>query len=210
VTVSGNQIEQESEAWTVGQAGEDKPSSPTCSLRPTSFEVFFEGLFTDLVHFARVRLNDKQGAEDVASEAMTLMYLRWETLGQWQAEDGGRLRLRSYAYSTVRNMIRDVLRRARRHELIPAMEVEQVSNDLADSTDTYMAVVEALEALSSFPHQQRIALAMDMVGYNTADIARVLKVEGSTARTHLNLARRRLKEQCGYNQAVSPHTSRTM
>ena len=127
-------------------------------------------------------------AEDLAQEAFVRAY---ETIGRFRAGE----RFGPWIYRIVTNLALDVVKhRSRfRHEELNVAEpaARRDSADLHASTSEIVQRVD--RALESLPEMQRIVARLSLVeGFEHAEIA---GMNFETVRSHLSLARAKLREQ---------------
>lgn len=130
-------------------------------------------------------------AEDLAQEAFVRAY---RNLGRFRdGEPFG-----PWIYRIVTNLALDVVKhRTRfRHEEITGQEpaARRDQADLAAETSELAARIDA--ALESLPEMQRVVARLSLVeGFEHGDIAEMMHLSEGTVRSHLSLARRKLREQ---------------
>lgn len=130
-------------------------------------------------------------AEDLAQEAFVRAY---ENIGRFRAGE----RFGPWIYRIVTNLSLDVVKhrtRFRHEELSAATPAER-----RDSADVPAAASEIArrvdEALETLPEMQRIVARLSLVeGFEHAEIAEMMNVSEGTVRSHLSLARGKLREQ---------------
>jgi RNA polymerase sigma-70 factor (ECF subfamily) len=144
-----------------------------------------------VVSIARGIVRNAQDAEDLAQEAFVKAY---RSIGRFRAGDA----FGPWIYRIVTNLALDVVKhRARfRHEELDerapasrrdAPEVPALSNEIGRRIDV---------ALETLPEMQRIVARLHLIEeFEHHEIAAMMGLNGGTVRSHLSLARRKLKEQ---------------
>ena len=145
---------------------------------PTSFEVFFEDEKERLLRALSVITGSRGEAEDLAQEAFTRVFERWETVGQMDDPAG-------YLHRTAMNLFR----RAR-------IALKRAAS-LAPERDVFEAVEErdvATQALARLTPRQRAALVLtEALGYSGEEAGRLLGIKASTVWALTHQARETLK-----------------
>jgi RNA polymerase sigma factor (sigma-70 family) len=141
----------------------------------TSFRSFFEDQSGPLLHGLVVVTGSTHEAEDIAQEAFTRVYERWERVGSMDDPAG-------YLHRTAMNVFRSRYRRAR-------VALRRTSS-LAPEPDAFETIArrdEAAAALGRLTPRQRAALVLtEAFGYSGEETARLLGIKASTvwALTH--------------------------
>jgi len=130
-------------------------------------------------------------AEDLAQEAFVRAY---ETIGRFRTAE----RFGPWIYRIVTNLSLDVVKhrsRFRHEELTDVQPAKR--RDSADLTATTNEITERVDrALESLPEMQRIVARLSLVeGFEHSEIADMMKLSEGTVRSHLSLARGKLREQ---------------
>ena len=156
-------------------------------LSSAAFEDFFRTEYPAMVALAAAVSRSRQGAEDLAQEAMLRARRHWDRIG---AFDKPGTWVRRVTINLALNSRRGVAREARtrlawweRRE--PAEQPHTVDPDLLD----------ALHALS--PHQRAAVSLHYLEDRSTTEIADLLGCSESTARVHLHRGRRALAQHLG-------------
>lgn len=128
-------------------------------------------------------------AEDLAADAMALLFTHWER--------AKRTHLEGWVVNAVNNLGRNALRRERRRgRACPAAEVDTVSRDHAESVTTAKLIRQALHDL---PRRQRqVAELRFLHGLTVRDTASVLGISEGAVKGYWSTARRRLQEQIDF------------
>lgn len=163
------------------------------------FKDFYVNELSSLVRFARGLANDDQAAEDIVADAMVVVFKRWNDLTQ-----GGDSRRRSFAFGVVKNLAHDLYRKRRRYILVGFPE--SLDPPAEEPSDSRIEVLDVEQMLLQLPNKQCQVLMMEMAGFTTAEIARSMNVQKSTARTHLALARRNMRERLDEVSADLKHS----
>jgi RNA polymerase sigma factor (sigma-70 family) len=149
---------------------------------PPSFEAFFEDEKDRLLRALSVITGSRGEAEDLAQEAFTRVFERWETVGQMGDPAG-------YLHRTAMNLFRSQYRRAR-------LALQRVAS-LAPPRDVFEAVEErdlATQALARITPRQRAALVLtEALGYSGEETGRLLGIKASTVWALTHQAREALR-----------------
>ena len=128
-----------------------------------SFEVFFEDEKDRLLRVLSVITGSRGEAEDLAQEAFTRMFERWDEVGHMEDPAG-------YLHRTAMNQFRSQYRRAR-----AALKRATLSTP---ERDVFEAVEErdvATQALARLTPRQRAALVLtEALGYSGEETGRLL------------------------------------
>jgi RNA polymerase sigma-70 factor (ECF subfamily) len=142
---------------------------------PVTFEGFFEDQKERLLRIMSVITGSRAEAEDLAQEAFTRVFERWETVGAMEDPAG-------YLHRTAMNLFRNQYRRAR-------MAIARTVG-LGPEKDVFKPVDDrdaAARALSSLTPRQRAAIVLtEALGYSGEETGRLLGIKASTvwALTH--------------------------
>jgi len=145
-----------------------------------SFEVFFQREYPKLVRLLFGMNSDLAEAEDLAQDAMSRTWERWERVGQMDSPAGYTYRA---ALNLQRKRIRHLSVRARRLPLIRPTQPMQphVSG-------------EVVSALAMLPPGQRAAvLLIEWIGMPVEEAASILGVTAAGVRTRIHRARQALR-----------------
>ena len=143
--------------------------------QPPPFEAFFEHEKDRLLRALYLITGSAGEAEDVAQEAFTRLYERWDTVSLMDDPAG-------YLHRTAMNLFRNQARRAR--------VALQRAVGLGPEQDVFKQVEDrdvATRALASVTPRQRAALVMtEGLGYSGEEAGRILGIKASTvwALTH--------------------------
>ena len=152
-------------------------------VEPVTFEGFFEDQKDRLLRILSVITGSRSEAEDLAQEAFTRVFERWETVGAMEDPAG-------YLHRTAMNLFRNQYRRAR---VAIARTV-----GLGPEQDVFKAVDDrdaATRALSSLTPRQRAALVLtEALGYSGEETGRLLGVKASTVWALTHQARAALEQ----------------
>jgi RNA polymerase sigma-70 factor, ECF subfamily len=130
-------------------------------------------------------------AEDLAQEAFVKAY---ESIGRFRSGE----RFGPWIYRIVTNLALDVMKhrnRFRKEELSGAEPAAR--RDSADLPATTSEIATRIDrAIESLPENQRLVARFALVeGFEHAEIAAMMRVSEGTVRSHLSLARAKLREQ---------------
>ena len=144
------------------------------------FEVFYAGHLPRVVRACALVLLDRGDAEDVAAEAFARLWSKW---GQIHGDDhaGG------YVFKTAMRLCSKRRHRAAREVVGTVPERSRITDP-----DSRMSVVDALRDL---PLRQRQSVVLrDWAGFETSEVARMLRTKESTVRVHLARGRAALRD----------------
>jgi RNA polymerase sigma factor (sigma-70 family) len=142
---------------------------------PATFAVFFEQEKDRLLRALCIITGSRGEGEDLAQEAFTRVFERWDAVGQLEDPAG-------YLHRTAMNLFRDQARRAR--------VAVQRAIGLPPARDVFKEVEDrdlAAQALASLTPRQRAALVLtEALGYSGEEAGRLLRIKASTvwALTH--------------------------
>jgi RNA polymerase sigma-70 factor (ECF subfamily) len=149
---------------------------------PPSFEAFFEDEKERLLRVLSVITGSRGEAEDLAQEAFTRLFERWERVGEMDDPAG-------YLHRTAMNLFRSQYRRAR-------LALKRAAS-LGPERDVFEAVDErdvATKALARLTPRQRAALVLtEALGYSGEEAGRLLGIKASTVWALTHQAREVLK-----------------
>jgi len=142
---------------------------------PPAFESFFEEQKERLLRILAVITGSRAEAEDLAQEAFTRVFERWETVAAMEDPAG-------YLHRTAMNLFRNQYRRARL-ALGRAVGLGP-DQDVFKPVDDRDAAARALGALT--PRQRAALVLTEALGYSGEEAGRLLGIKASTvwALTH--------------------------
>ncbi len=142
---------------------------------PPAFESFFEEQKERLLRILSVITGSRAEAEDLAQEAFTRVFERWETVAAMDEPAG-------YLHRTAMNLFRNQYRRARL-ALGRAVGLRP-DQDVFKPVDDRDAAAQALGALT--PRQRAALVLTEALGYSGEEAGRLLDIKASTvwALTH--------------------------
>ncbi len=151
------------------------------------FEGFYREHHARLVRALLLLTGQPTEAEDLAQEAMSRVYERWDRVSKMDSPEG-------YLYRTALNLNRKRLRhlalRARR-----AIPLGSPGREDPSAIDDRLTV---LAAVATLPRRQREALVLvEWLGLATKEAAEMLGIEPVSVRSRLLDARRNLRERLG-------------
>lgn len=145
------------------------------------FERFYRNALSRVVRACYLVLLDRPAAEEVAAEAFTRLWSRWDQIRDDDHAGG-------YVFKTAMRLCARRQRSASRERGVPSVGASQ---DHAARKAESLAIWEALAEL---PLRQRQAVVLrDWAGYGTAEVAGILKIRESTVRVHLARGRATLR-----------------
>ena len=147
------------------------------------FDVFFDEEYGRLLRLMFAMTGDRAEAEEVAQEAMTRAFERWDRVGAMKSPAG-------YVYRTAVNLDRSRLRRLKLRASRPR---EVRAGDVEPEV-----VGELVGALASLPRGQREAvLLVEWLGLDTAEAGRILGISASSVRSRVHRAKSALQAEAG-------------
>lgn len=164
---------------------------------PPGFDEFFAATYGRVLAHARFLAQDIVDAEQAAADAYAATAKRWDRVSGFEAKE---------AY--VRRILRQRLakehrRRWRRQDA----ETRGPAPPRPADPELSAEVQVVLDLFRLLPPKQRAVLILTCQGYTSEEIAQELGMKPSTCRTHLERARRRLRDALGIRPA--PDTDRT-
>jgi RNA polymerase sigma-70 factor (ECF subfamily) len=136
-------------------------------------------------------IRNPHDAEDLAQEAFVKAY---ESIGRFRSGEP----FGPWIYRIVTNLALDVLKhRSRfRHEELHDTE-PALRRDAADLHAETSEIARRIDrALQSLPEMQRVVARLSLVeDFDHDEIAKMMKLSEGTVRSHLSLARKKLREQ---------------
>jgi RNA polymerase sigma-70 factor, ECF subfamily len=156
-----------------------------------AFDTLVSNYLRRVVAIAYAIVRNGHDAEDLAQEAFVKAY---QSIGRFQAGAP----FGPWISRIVTNLSLDVVKHRRRirHEELAGSEPASRRDDaeLPAMSNAIAARIDA--AIESLPEMQRIVARLNLVeGLGAAEIAGMLGINDGTARSHLSLARTRLKEK---------------
>jgi RNA polymerase sigma factor (sigma-70 family) len=153
------------------------------AMSPLSFDEVFADMYPKVARTAGLVARDRQLGADIAQEAFTRLFERWDRI---QSTDHAR----NFALRVAVNLARSHLRR----RAAAPFGLRGPEIRVADSTaasDAWMAVVQGLAELS--PTQRASVVLVDYVDLDTNEAATILRIAPSTVRVHLARGRQKLR-----------------
>jgi RNA polymerase sigma-70 factor, ECF subfamily len=166
---------------------------------PSAYEYLVSKYMKRLVSIAWGIVRNAADAEDLAQEALVRAY---ETLPRFRSGEP----FGPWIYRIVTNLSLDVMKhrtRFRHEELTPAAPAERRDNaDLPAHSNEIAARIDA--AIESLPQMQRVVARLHLVEqFEHTEIAHMTNLSEGTVRSHLSLARKKLREQLSDLYGVS-------
>jgi RNA polymerase sigma-70 factor (ECF subfamily) len=154
---------------------------------PKSFDEFFLDESERLLRVLCFVTGSRTAAEDIAQDAFTKLYERWDSVGTLEDPAG-------YLHRTAMNMFRNEFRRAKR-------SLKRAAFARSESDDVFAAVDDRdvlSHALSQLTDRQRAALVLtEVLGYSGQEVADLLGIQSSTVYALTHQARATLSESAG-------------
>jgi RNA polymerase sigma factor (sigma-70 family) len=190
---TARQPSRETGRETAGQAALDTPRE--MAPRPAeeagragaegSFEAFYRETYPRLVGRAVLRGLSRDDAADAAQDALVGVYKQWTKLHPLLPD--ARIR---YAARALTNSVTDVRRSRGRDSDLPKELCPFVRNAEDDSGST-----DALDLVRRLPERQRTVILLLDEGWTPNEIAKRLRIGATSVRTHLQIARKTLREK---------------
>ena len=150
--------------------------------RPLDFEVFFDRERVRLFRALCLVTRNRFEAEELAQDAFLAIYERWDRVGAMEDPT-------AYLYRTAMNAFRSWRRRS-------ALAAKRTIG-LMRADDSILQIEEldiVVRALAPLAERQRAAVVlMDLLGYSSEEVGRMLGISASTVRTHAERAHRELE-----------------
>jgi RNA polymerase sigma-70 factor (ECF subfamily) len=155
-----------------------------------TFDAFFQDESDRLLRVLCVVTGSRSQAEDIAQEAFTKVFERWEQVVAMENPAG-------YLYRTAMNQFRSEYRRA-------ARALKRVVTFRDEAVDVFTAVEdrdEAAHALASLTPRQRAALVLtEALGYSGEESGELLGIKASTVYALTHQARAALADTVEANR----------
>lgn len=150
------------------------------------FDGFYRAQYVRLVRALLLLTGDPGGAEDLAQEALSRVYERWERVSAMDSSEG-------YLFRTALNLHRKRARRlragARAEASVPTPAADEAS------VDDRLTV---LAAVAKLPRGHREALVLvEWLGFDATEASEILGIRPVSVRSRLMDARRNLRRHLG-------------
>ncbi|MGW5744988.1 RNA polymerase sigma factor [Amycolatopsis sp. NPDC003861] len=172
-----------------------QPRQDSASHREAEFSAFYKKNIAALGRFGRTLTHCHHDAEDMAAEAMKVLFEKWDDI-----QEGQRL---TFAFKIVHNKHVSMVRRAVTQRNFAKSSNQRQETDL-DYCFELLATSEAIRKLSP---QQRYIIRLNVEGLSNANIATVLNIEKTSVAEELSRARSKLRRLMG-RHAVQSHKGR--
>lgn len=160
-----------------------KAPDESMDTEPVTFEAFFEEQKERLLRILSVITGSRAEAEDLAQEAFTRLFERWETVAAIEDPAG-------YLHRTAMNLFRNQYRRTR-VALARTVGVGP-EQDVFKPVDDRDAAARALGALT--PRQRAALVLTEALGYSGEETGRLLGIKASTVWALTHQARAALRQ----------------
>lgn len=168
-------------AWLRRRPEAPEGSTPS-RQEPPSFEAFFEDEKDRLLRVLSVITGSRGEAEDLAQEAFTRMFERWDGVGRMDD-------LAGYLHRTAMNLFRSQYRRAR--VALKRATLSTPQRDVFEAVEEWDAATQALARLT--PRQRAALVLTEALGYSGEEAGRLLGIKASTVWALTHQARTALK-----------------
>ena len=178
-------VKHEEDALEVAAIAETKAG------RPEAYEYLVSKYLKRVISVAWGIVRNADDAEDLAQEALVRAY---ENIARFRTGDP----FGPWIYRIVTNLSLDVVKhrsRVRQESLTEREEAKRRDRaDLPAKTNEIASRIDA--ALQTLPEMQRLVARLHLVEeFSHTEIAEMLSLNEGTVRSHLSLARRKLREQ---------------
>ena len=150
-----------------------------------NFEAFFRAEYPRLTSALHLLIGDRSEAEDVAQDALSRIYERWDRIRAMDSPTG-------YLYRTALNLHR---KRARRSARRPQAPVANPASDPETVAERRSAIREALRSLSV--EQREALILVEWVGLDAAEAGSLLGISAESVRGRVHRARVALRARFG-------------
>ncbi|MGW1838540.1 SigE family RNA polymerase sigma factor [Streptomyces sp. BBFR2] len=146
-----------------------------CADAAAGFRVFFERHYEELSRLAWLLTGDREGADDLAADALVALWERWERVC---AADHPAAYARGVVANLARSRIRSAVRERRRVALFWSRGPEQVEGP------DVPAVVDVQQALRCLPFRKRACVVLrHAVGLSERETAQALDISVGTVKS---------------------------
>jgi RNA polymerase sigma factor (sigma-70 family) len=164
----------------------------TTRVTPTheDFGEFFRCEYGRLARACLLLTGDRADAEDLAQDALTRAFVRWDDIRSMASPEG-------YLYRTALNLNRKRLRRlaVRARRLV-------ATGARPDEVDVVEERLDVLRAVATLPRGQREALVLvEWLDFDIDEVAELIGIAAVSVRGRLHRARRTLRERFGGSDA---------
>jgi len=147
----------------------------------SAFEAFYRANLGRVVRACRLVTLDRVEAEDVAAEAFARLWSRWGAIRNDDHAGG-------FVFKTAMRLC--ARENARRRRPAPGGGAVSGADDVTRALDRE----DVARALAELSVRQRQAVVLrDWAGFDTGEVARMLRTRESTVRVHLHRGRERLR-----------------
>lgn len=154
---------------------------------PPGFDEFFNATYSRVLAYARFLARNMVDAEQATVDAYAATAKQWDRVGGFEARE-------AYVRRIVwQKLAKEHRRRQRRWSADARGRVPTRPTDPELSAEVRMV----LDLIPSLPPRQRAVLILCCQEYTSEEIAQELGMKPSTVRTHLERARRRLRDALG-------------
>lgn len=153
------------------------------------FEELFYSEYARLAAALQLMTGSRVEAEDLAQEALSRVFERWERVRVMDSPVG-------YLYRTALNLSRKRLRRLARTARDVTQQPQQPT-DPSVTAERRAAIRDALVSLS--PDQRAAVILVDVLEFQPAEAGPILGITAESVRSRLYRARRVLQERFGGN-----------
>jgi RNA polymerase sigma factor (sigma-70 family) len=163
---------------------QQKTEQPAPSV---DFDSFYREQYARLVSAVLLLTSDPAEAEDLAQEALSRVFERWDRVGAMESPEG-------YLYRTALNLNRKRIRRL----LVHARRAIVLRSGGPTDPSSIEDRIALWAIVRSLPRAQREALVLvELLGLETKQAADVLGIAPGSVRSRLMEARRTLRAQLG-------------
>jgi RNA polymerase sigma-70 factor (ECF subfamily) len=159
------------------------------------FDPFFRRTFPGVARTAALVVGDMEGGQDMAQEAFTRVYPRWDRMAS-------EAHATNFVYRVAINLARSHLRKERVRGRLRLPHRIGAGIDEGESAADRITLAQAVDGLS--PRQRVCVALVDYAGFDADAAADVLGLRSSTIRVHLSRGRRTLAERLGATYRGGP------
>lgn len=173
-------------------ASEERVAYPAYGLSPEdeeAFKRFYRAYVSRLIAYLVYQGASVDRAAEFVQDTMIKAYRRWHEIKTPE----------KWAYTVA---YRTFLRHAVRVEEEPVGEVPEPTALLRcpEATETWLQEQEIVQVLERLPPRQRQVLALTLDGWNPAEIAKLIGIEGAAVRSNLFKARKSVAQHLGQGE----------
>lgn len=149
-----------------------------------AFATLYEEIYKDLYRFAYCTVKDAHQAEDIVSDSVLNAY---ENIHKLRKNES----FRSWMFQIVANECKKQFRLQKKVVSLEKKDISELTDDSADITER-LALKQAFDTLNE---QERLIVGLSLyAGYNSREIARLLRKKEGTIRSAKSRALEKMKQ----------------